>query len=418
MIKQLRAQDWPVTPLDLGGAMQNARPQSQFKMETLLSALREMKYGGIAVGPEELRIGAGWLLSQDSTPAEAGKPDDGLHFLAANVTLFGTADLATPVRHRILTAGGLKIGVTAVFGNSFKDKLGTVDPSEIQIADPAAALLTAINALQAQKPDLLVLVSHATLLESQDLAKKFPALNVVFSTGPSEEPLADNPQQIGDTLLVTVGHKGKYVGLLGYYPDAAKQKYRFNMVRLGGDRFKDDPQMIKQMQLYQDRLKDENLVETEPALKHFSSAKFVGAEKCGECHTKAFAKWKETGHASAFESLKHGRLGISRIADPECIACHTVGWNARDVMRYESGYSHFEKTAHLKNVQCESCHGPGSKHIELIDADQKVEASKLVRVTLDEAKRKYLCQNCHDNDNSPKFEIETYWPKVAHPGKD
>jgi hypothetical protein len=28
------------------------------------------------------------------------------------------------------------------------------------------------------------------------------------------------------------------------------------------------------------------------------------------------------------------------------------------------------------------------------------------------------CRTCHDHDNSPEFNFETYWPKVEHRGKD
>ena len=29
-----------------------------------------------------------------------------------------------------------------------------------------------------------------------------------------------------------------------------------------------------------------------------------------------------------------------------------------------------------------------------------------------------VCQKCHDLDNSPDFDFDTYWPKVEHPWKD
>jgi hypothetical protein len=28
------------------------------------------------------------------------------------------------------------------------------------------------------------------------------------------------------------------------------------------------------------------------------------------------------------------------------------------------------------------------------------------------------CMQCHDIDNSPDFDFKTYWPQVAHEGKD
>ena len=29
-----------------------------------------------------------------------------------------------------------------------------------------------------------------------------------------------------------------------------------------------------------------------------------------------------------------------------------------------------------------------------------------------------MCMQCHDLDNSPDFDFQTYWPKVKHDGKD
>lgn len=417
LLKQLREKEWPVAALDLGGTLKNSRQQSQFKFQALLAALRDMQYSSLQVGIEELRLGAGWLVSQD-VPPEDGKPQDSLRMLGANVVLFGSTELPTPVRQQVLQVGELKIGVTGVFGESLKEKLGSIDANEISISDPGKAIESALKVIDEQQPDLRVLICHGTLDEARKLAAKFASFNLILATTIVEEPLTDNPEQIGNALLVATGHKGKYVAVVGYYPQEEKRKFRFDLVKLDGDRFKNDAKMIEHMQFYQDMLKDAKLLETEPAIKHSSGDNFVGAAKCGECHTKALEKWNESKHSHAFESLRTGRLGISRIYDPECICCHTAGWNAPDVLRYEGGYLSEGKTSHLKGVQCESCHGPGSKHIELIEQDKKGEANQSVRVTIAEARKRFLCESCHDHDNSPHFDFEKYWPQIAHPGKD
>lgn len=418
LMQQLRDKKWPLAALDVGGTLSNETAQSKLKFQTLLGALREMRYSSLQIGTEELRLGPADLVSSDVVPEE-GQPTDTLRLLGANVLLFGSEEFATPVRHQLIKVGALKIGVTGVIGATHQAKLGMVDETSVKFTDPAKAIETALKSLKEQHPDLLVLVSHATADESRQLVEKFPEFNLALTTG-GEEPLVDNPVTVGKTLLVSPGHKGKFVALLGYYPQEETQKYRFDLVRLDGDRFKNDPKMIQHMQLYQDLLKDGNLIESEPAIKH-DKGTYVGAQKCGECHTKAFAKWKESKHSHAFESLKTGRLGISRIYDPECIGCHTVGWKVsgpltRIVSRFESSYVN-DTTAHLKGVQCENCHGPGSEHIALIEADKKAEASKLMRVTLEDSE-KNQCRTCHDGDNSPKFKFEDYWPQIAHPGKD
>tara|TARA_R110002072_G_scaffold173600_2_gene328351 strand:+ start:137634 stop:139256 length:1623 start_codon:yes stop_codon:yes gene_type:complete len=414
LLRQLEERGWPVVPVDLGGTMKRVRQQSQFKFQTLLAALKDMKYRALALGTEELQLGAGWLLSQH-VPHDSD-PNLTLSFLAANVVLFGTADLGTPVHHRVVQAGEQKIGLTAIYDPGLLDGSGNLDADTVQVIDPVEPLKKAVAALQAENVDLIVLLSHSRLATSKELAKQFPEIPLILSTGPIEEPLTDNPLKIGETTLITVGHKGKHAGLVGWYPAATDGEFKFDLVKLDGKRFKDDPRMVEHMKFYQDMLKDSQLAETEPVLQHPSGAKFVGAEKCGECHTKAFAKWSETGHASAFDSLREGRRGIPRMFDPECLSCHVTGWHPQQVLRYDSGYINEKLSAHLLGNQCENCHGPGSQHIELIENDDIEAARKLVKVTLKQAQT--FCYDCHDLDNSPHFVFEEYWPEVAHPGLD
>ena len=414
LLRQLEERKWPTIPVDLGGTMKRVRQQSQFKFQTLLAALKDMKYRALALGTEELQLGAGWLLSQH-VPHDSD-PELSLSFLAANVVLFGTAELGTPVHYRIVQAGDRKIGLSAIYDPKLLDGSVNLDPDTVQVLDPIEPLEKSIAALQAEKVDLIVLLSHSRLATSQELAKQFPEIPLIISTGPIEEPLTDNPLKIGETTLVTVGHKGKHAGLVGWYPAATGDEFKFDLVKLDGKRFKDDTRMIEHMKFYQEMLKDSQLAETEPALQHPSGAKYVGAEKCGECHTKAFTKWSETGHASAFDSLREGRRGIPRMFDPECLSCHVTGWHPQQVLRYDSGYINEKMSAHLLGNQCENCHGPGSKHIELIENDDIEAARKLVKVTQKQAQT--FCYNCHDLDNSPHFVFDEYWPKVAHPGLD
>lgn len=414
LLRQLNERDWPVIPLDLGGTLRRSRQQSGHKFQTLMAALRDMKYRAVAVGVEELRQGPSLLLSQ-YLPDETSP--DALDFMAANVVLFGSPDLGTPRRHKIVQAGDIRIGITAVFGPLLKKHLPNMDPGEVEITDPAPALKQAIADLQADSPDLLVLLSHGTMAEATELAKQHPEFQFILTTGTREEPLTDNPVRVGDTTIVQVGHKGKYVGVLGVYPDSEETPFRFEMVRLDGKRFKDPEVMLDHMRSYQEVLQFAKLAESEPSIAHPSGDEFVGIDRCRECHKKATAKWETTGHAHAFDSLRTGRRGIPRIHDPECLSCHVTGWHAQDVYRFDSGWISEEKTKGLAGNQCENCHGPGSRHIDLIEAGEVESARALMKITQKQA-REELCITCHDLDNSPHFDFDTYWPKIAHPGLD
>ena len=143
--------------------------------------------------------------------------------------------------------------------------------------------------------------------------------------------------------------------------------------------------------------------------------------------------WKDSKHAHAFESLfpEHKRPGyerlngIARPFDPECLACHVTGWKPDQYLLYKSGFLNKvlakEPQKNLESLlagnQCENCHGPGSRHIELIEEGEVQDAMLEVRVTVEQA-RKSMCGSCHDPDNSPNFDFDKYWKDIAHPGRD
>jgi hypothetical protein len=38
----------------------------------------------------------------------------------------------------------------------------------------------------------------------------------------------------------------------------------------------------------------------------------------------------------------------------------------------------------------------------------------MIRLPLDANAAKKVCLQCHDGDNSPHFDFETYWQKIVH----
>ena len=430
LTKQLQDRDWPVAGLDVGGLLKRSRRQDQIKFETIWNALKTLDYEAVAVGVEDLRIGADFLVSQQ--PSDPAAIAEGPALISANLTFFEVPDLGTPIRTKVFQVGEIKVGVTAVFGQSLKDEVAPQGvQSNVQVTETDAGITAALETLTAEKPDLLVLLSHGSREEASALAEKYPQFPVVVAAGGPEEPASD-PKRVGKTLVIETGHKGKKVGLLGVYP-GEELKLRYELVDLDNRRFKTDPRMLTAMRDYQQRLQDEGLAESSDLnIRHPSNTGFVGAAKCGECHTKAYAKWKTSKHAHAFDSLQIGRKGeeatwVSRIYDPECLACHVTGWDPQGVLRYEGGFVSLDKTPHLAGQQCENCHGPGQRHTELEEQHKKNRTSvpfETVAAARREVKRdwkqaeKQVCHKCHDVDNSPGFNFNEYWSKVQHPGRD
>ena len=251
----LEERKWPVAGLDVGGVPKRNRRQDQIKYLALFDAFKTLNYGAVAVGLEELKLGADFLLQQQvADPEEAKKA---VALLSANVSLYDPPLEGWPLASRVVQVGPIKVGVTAVVGLSLRDQVAPEGAmNNITLRNPMDVLPAAIEALQAEKPDFLVLLSHGSVEEAKQLAEKFPAFRIVLTAGGPEEP-DKKPIEVGDTWILKAGHKGKRVGLLGYFPDDEKQKFRYDLVALDDKRFKNDPRMRDLMKTYQQQLHDE-----------------------------------------------------------------------------------------------------------------------------------------------------------------
>ena len=436
LVKQLRGKGWDVAGLGLGGTVKHARKQSQYKFSAITDAMRMLDYRGTGLGPEELRLQPDFLISEH-VPADDGTA--GLAFLGANETFFGIPDLpGGPQKSIVFELGGVKIGAAMVLGESQQKGLFPEGASaDVTFTPPQDALQAVVEHFTDEATKFNVLLSYANQDESRALAKEFPQFNVIVSAGGPEDPHGD-PEKVGETLFLTVGHKGKYVGVLGVYPDDAEQPVRYELVELDAERFVHDPAMDEIMREYQNTLSD-NLSTIFAELSEAPApggGTYVGAKKCGECHKQAFAKWSSTNHAQAYHSLAKGRENhtgswVDRSRDPECLSCHVTGWNPQDVYPYLSGFLPKEIAAEhsepdrfelLQGQQCENCHGAGSMHTEIFakwNKDAKsVSQSELAqaRASVKRARTEELCIRCHDYENSPDFKFEEYWKKVDHSG--
>lgn len=427
--RQLAEKDWNVVAFDAGGLLKRTRQQDRIKFETILTGLKKLGYAAIAAGDSELRLPPDLLLSLFSEGE--GIPLGGM-LTARNVVFFDSPELGVPKPWQIVNANGVKIAMIAAVGKSVADNVAPPElQHQIRVDSAVESITAALSEIEAEQPDLMLLVSHGSTAEAKALAEKFPQFPAVLATGGPEDP-ADQPTKVGDTLILQTGHKGKYVGILGFYPNATP-RLKWELVNLDNQRFHGDDRMRELMRLYQRQLEDLRLAESDDlVIAHPSGDVYVGAEKCGECHKKAYKKWSGTKHAHAFETLERGRKGeeanwISRIHDPECLACHVTGWDPQNVLRYDSGYLNAVSSPHLKGQQCENCHGPGGQHTEL-EWQFRKDLKSVDRETLNAAraaiKRNYktaeqqVCAKCHDHENSPQFNFEKFWKEVHHPWKD
>lgn len=428
LFRQLQDLGWNVWGVDLGGTLRRWGTQSKLKFETMLQAMRGMQYVSLGLGPEELRLDAGYLLSQHLI--DEAEP---LSFVSANLVFFGAPELGTPAAFRMLDVGGMRIGITSVLSDTLRREVLSDSGSagDIEWRSPDESLAQVLLQMQEAGVTFPILLSQATLAESRSIAERFPAFRIVITAEGFGEG-ESKAEQIGPVSLLQVGEKGRAAGVIGIYPETEEQQVRFELVELSGERFGDDKGVIALLRDYQQRLRDEQLTGPVSSAGHPSGAEYVGATKCGECHTQAMQIWQQSAHAQALASLnpQSGREGSERLhgilrdRDPECLACHVTGWDPGNYVRYRTGFMHADlaETADqalleslLAGSQCENCHGPGSRHVELIEQGNATAAAAEVRVTLEQA-RESGCVRCHDGDNSPEFDFDRWWEQVAHPG--
>ena len=147
-----------------------------------------------------------------------------------------------------------------------------------------------------------------------------------------------------------------------------------------------------------------------------NSATYLGVEggyvSCIDCHNTSqwdykYDEWLQTGHATMLERGLNGTL--SSHYGESCIDCHTVGY---DVNATNNGFDDFQfvfpdslypgvydqmlamypDAMARANIQCESCHGPGSAHYYIISDSRMVK-----QLDTDN------CALCHDEGSHHGF---------------
>jgi len=410
--RRLVQKGWNVVGVDLGslikdpGASLGGLEQTKIKFTVALRALKEMNYSAIALSPADLKLGTLEVLGQYLNLGETPK------VLGANVKPAAGFE-QTIVPSYIVAAGEKKIGITSVIAPESLGEINDPTLQDLLTVTPPSEALKAVAAELATKSDWQVLMVQGPPEMATKLAAEFPVFDVVVATSVYEDPKADaDVANGGKTLIVNVGKKGKYNGIVGFFPDTnAAPRYR--KITLG-TKF-DGPgagEPIRKLidEDYQVELKAAGVVENFPRRSHLSAipgATFVGAGACKNCHPNTYAKWLTSKHSHAYEPLTIPKR--NREFDAECITCHTTGFE------YESGWVSAEKTPYLQGNQCENCHGPGSLHAS--DPDN-AKFRQSMALTSELADKNMLCVRCHDADNSPKFDFSTFWPQIMHKGMD
>jgi hypothetical protein len=238
--------------------------------------------------------------------------------------------------------------------------------------------------------EIRVLVTDLTVEDAARVAGRSGLFQVIVATGEDDE--APRYLPLGETgVVISPGLFGRYVVDVAVAMEGGRPvRVAPSLVRL--DSAVPPSAMGKRiLEAYQQRLKEERLVERTPRLPLPQGQQYLGAAACRACHAEQSAAWEGSRHAGAFASLqKDGRW-----SDPDCVPCHVTGFPLA------TGYSPEKDAPRLEGVGCECCHGPSNRHA----ADPK---------TRTPGKAREACAACHTPERSPKFEREAYLARIRH----
>jgi hypothetical protein len=285
---------------------------------------------------------------------------------------------------------GLRVLVVGVTSGGL-DLPPQFDRERFTIGSPRDALQRELEGSK-EKADLVVVIAHMELRDAQNLARDFPAIDVIVC-GHEGRPVRRLTKST-NAYILQITSEGEYMGLAHAVLDSKKKiaKIVTHFEPLS-KHYADDAAIVKLFDAYdlQIAFKEKTHLPAGIFEDQKYAPKYTGAGACKGCHMETYEQWQETKHAHAFGILE----GENREYDRDCTPCHTTGF-------YElGGFVSLPRTPGLTNVQCEACHGNGNSHV----SDPESPLPKNAREA---------CKGCHTSHMSPQFDFETYWGRIAH----
>ncbi len=423
--------NWPVVAVDLGDVPQKRGPanlpnvQGLIKYRYSMLALKDMGYLAVGIGENEANNGA-WSLEKIEGEWAANSAQPAV--LAGNLKEAGDKFpfLKSAPETQTVPGTNIKVGVTSIVGYSVANGIRN---RAVQFDVPTTpSIKEQLKKMREAKVDLPILLYHGYATGKQEAlycAKAFPEFPIVLALTEEDEPPA-HPDAVDHksgirNYVFRLGPKGKYIGVLGVYRNGPNFNFKYQLVKMSPEYETPEDQkanhpIAKKWEDYTLELKSKNYLKEYGQSSHplqvmnpvqnlrrpgDGTPHYVGSDACSSCHKYAYDVWSASPHSHAYETLVKAKHPSLRQYDGECIVCHTVGFG------YRTGFTNEKDSPDLINVGCESCHGPGSLHVDNPKNKEWQERMNLQWLAArkqgnEQAKNTAIekfCVTCHDIDN-------------------
>jgi 2',3'-cyclic-nucleotide 2'-phosphodiesterase (5'-nucleotidase family) len=377
----MRASFKDVVLVDAGDAFGGRSESEKRKAEVVLRSMGLMGYDAFCVGESELEFGTEFLLD---AARETKVP-----LVGANLVYYKTRKTVVQP-YVIAKRAKVKVGIVGLLDDVLIMPEVEGESDSVVVLDPIETAKKLIPPLK-KKVDVVVVLAHMGLAKSTKLANEVPEIDVLVS---GHNPgVSMETRKEGNALLMMSGSKGQYVGRLVLKLGENKGIVSSDgtLVSLDG-RIRESKlvnTVIQEYNTQEKKLTEERMrQEQEASLSRAGEDHYLGQETCKRCHEEVYQKLAKMDHARAYETLtKTNSEGLA-----ECLVCHTTGYGE------PTGFGS-SSSVDLKNVQCESCHGMGSRHKR--DGSYKQVSEQ-------------KCLACHTKERSPGFNYNTYLKKTSH----
>jgi hypothetical protein len=280
----------------------------------------------------------------------------------------------------------------------------TLSHGAYEVLDEVAAVEPIAQKLRTEC-EVLVLLAYDGPGRTRRIAETVPYFDVVVA-GDSYQRF--DPFYVGEnnnTLWVSSEHEGRFLGKVEFSFDADGM-----IASKVGDLMPVDQNIftIPSLTKFIDAYKRDTAYLPPPPGQKLAQKIFTGANRCQTCHVQEFAQWQTHKHSHAMKTLVDRKMEYN----PDCLRCHTVSFGQ------PGGFTDLRVTPYLSNVQCESCHGAGVKHvaeerkIAALPADKRESAKRTAHMNMTfDAK---FCMQCHNPENDPDFNFAEDIKHVRH----